>query len=131
MAQQAVGQAEKRRREEDETPVVAPPATRSRAVAGGGIPAPAPAVVAETPRPALITETPRPETPPLVRANRSAGDTSFGSAEKTDERKRELPDLKKKLANMTEKARRQSEDAEVIEFWGKSAHKRNSKGKKK
>lgn len=119
LAQQAV----KRGREERETPVVSPPATRSRAVAGGGAVASAPA-----PR----TETPRPETPPLVRANRSAGDTSFDSAKKTDKRKKQVSKLKEQLANMTEKARQQqSEDAEVVEFWKKSAHKRNSKGKKK
>ena len=128
MAQQAV----KRCREERETPVVSPPATRSRAVAGGGAVASAPAPRTETPRPAPRTETPRPETPPLVRANRSAGDTSFDSAKKTDKRKKQVSKLKEQLANMTEKARQQqSEDAEVVEFWKKSAHKRNSKGKKK
>ena len=127
--------AVKRSRDEEatRTPVVAPPATRSRSVGGGGAAAaPASAPRTETEKSSFFsTPTTRPETPPLVRANRSAGDTSFGSAEKTNKRKKKLAETKQKLANMTEIAKRQHKDAEVVEFWDESAHKRKSRGNKK
>lgn len=135
-AQEAKARAEKRiRDEEDEED--SRPVTRSRSAVGGNhtptlasslqpsVSSPQPSQASQPFQPPVSS--PRPQTPPLVRHNRS---TWNDSAKKSEEKKKELSKIKKRLSSMTENAKsKEKEDTEYVEFWETPKRKRNLRAK--